>query len=248
MRSFLVTFISFIIKPPKRKLIILSYKLRSKIGLEIGGPSALFGLKGYFPVYLFADRVDSVNFSSETVWEGKISEGRTFKYFDSKTGYQFIQEASELKGIPGESYDFLLSCHSLEHIANPVKALKRWHALLKPKAYLILILPDKRNTFDIKRPYTTFDHLLDDYKQDVNEYDTTHIDEILLNYSPINTDGASSKEMAKMLLKDNYINRYAHHHVFNFETICQLLQYCGFDTVYQQAASPFHLITIARKK
>ena len=107
-------------------------------------------MKGYFPVYLFANQVDSVNVSKETVWEGKILEGKTFKYFGSKKGYQFIQEASDLKNIPLESYDFILSSHSLERIANPIKALRIWRTLLKPNSQLILILPDKRNTFDVK--------------------------------------------------------------------------------------------------
>src|SRR3954447_9706230 len=100
MFAYLVTLISFILKPEKRKLIILSYKLKSKIGLEIGGPSAMFRLKGHFPVYLFANRVDGVNFSTETVWEGKISEGRNYNYFKNKKGYQYIQEASELTNLP----------------------------------------------------------------------------------------------------------------------------------------------------
>lgn len=241
MFAYIITLLSFIIKPQKRKLIVFSYKLKSKIGLEIGGPSSIFGLKGYFPVYLFAKRVDSVNYSTETVWEGKISEGRNFNYFKSKKGYQYIQEASALKNIPLGSYDFLLSSHSLEHIANPVKALKIWHTLLKPNGELVLVLPDKKNTYDIKRPYTSMEHLLNDFNQDVDEHDTTHFDEILSNHS------GNSRKILIETIKNNYINRFAHHHVFNFGTIEELLLYCGFDTAYQQEASPFHLITIAKK-
>ena len=247
MTDYLITLISFILKPKKRKLIALSCKLKSKTGLEIGGPSSIFGLKGNFPVYLFAKSIDGVNYSTETVWEGKIAEGRNFNYFKSKKGYQYIQEASELKNIPLSSYDFLLSSHSLEHIANPIKALKIWHTLLKPNGEIILVLPDKKNTFDVKRPYTTIKHLIDDFKQDADEHDTTHFDEILSNFSP-EKNGETSIETAKEILQNNYMNRRAHHHVFNFSTIKEMLQYCGFDTIYQQEASPFHLITIARKK
>ena len=248
MFAYLITLLSFIIKPQKRKLIVFSYKLKSKIGLEIGGPSSIFGLKGYFPVYLFAKRVDSVNYSTETVWEGRISEGWNFNYFKLRKGYQYIQEASELKNISLGSYDFLLSSHSLEHIANPVKALKIWHTLLKPNGELVLVLPDKKNTFDIKRPYTSMQHLLNDFNENVDEYDTTHFDEILLYRSSGKNEEENSREQLNKTLKNNYINRYAHHHVFNFETIKELLLYCGFDTVYQQEASPFHLIAIAKRR
>ena len=67
---------SFVSKPGKRKLISIAYSLKNKTGLEIGGPSKFFDLKSYFPVYLFAKRIDGVNFSTETVWEGKIEEGK----------------------------------------------------------------------------------------------------------------------------------------------------------------------------
>jgi predicted SAM-dependent methyltransferase len=246
MYSLLVTLVSYIIKPGKRRLISFSYKLKSKIGLEIGGPSSLFSLKGYFPVYLFAKRIDGVNFSNKTVWEGEISEGETYAYLKNKKGYQYIQEASELKNFSPESYDFLLSCHSLEHIANPIKALKSWVRLLKKGGWLILVLPNKENTFDIKRPYTTFSHLVDDFNNNVDEHDTTHFEEIISNY--VHEGGeVDSQEAITKRLDDNFRNRCAHHHVFNFETIRQLLAYCGLSTVYQQKGTPFHLITIAKK-
>lgn len=247
MRKYIITVISFLLKPVKRKLIIFNCKLTSKTGLEIGGPSSIFGLKGYFPVYVFAKRVDSVNYSTETIWEGKIAEGKNFNYFKSKKGYQYIQEASELKDIALDSYDFLLSSHSLEHIANPIKALKKWHTLLKSNGQLVLILPDKKNTFDIKRPYTSMEHLINDYKQDTDEHDDTHFDEILLHFFPPKIEEKISKEMTKELLQKNYENRRAHHHVFSFEIIREMLVYCGFETIYQQEAPPFHLITIAKK-
>jgi hypothetical protein len=120
--------------------------------------------------------------------------------------------------------------------------------LLKPGGEFILILPDKRNTFDIKRPYTSLDHMINDFEQDVNENDTTHFDEIISNYSPVHGKEENSVETLKQTLSDNFINRYAHHHVFDFETIRELLTYCGFETIYQQAADPFHLITVARKQ
>lgn len=247
MFPYFITFISYVLKPEKRKLIKFSYELRRKTGLEIGGPSSIFGSKGSFPVYLFAKQVDGVNFSNETVWEGKISKGKNYSYFKNKKGFQYIEEASELGSISGKSYDFLLSSHSLEHIANPIKALKRWHTLLKSHGYLILILPDKNNTFDSERPYTSFEHLLKDYEHDTNEHDTTHFAEIMRYYKSEGNEGDTAKEAVKTTLENNFVVRCAHHHVFSFETIREVLQFCGFTVLYQQSTPPFHLITIAKK-
>src|SRR5665213_1671623 len=93
---YIITLISYASKPEKRKLIRISLSLKDKVGLEIGGPSDFFDLKSFFPVYVFAKRIDGVNFSAETVWEGKIEEGMSYHYTDNKKGYQYISEASEL--------------------------------------------------------------------------------------------------------------------------------------------------------
>jgi len=44
---------------------------------------------------------------------------------------------------------------------------------------MLLILPDKRFTFDHKRAVTTFNDLIDDFVRDIDETDLTHLDEIL---------------------------------------------------------------------
>lgn len=246
--DYLITAISYLRQPQKRRLIKTAYQLKSKRGIEIGGPSAIFGLKGLLPVYLFAKDIDGVNFSSETVWEGSIKEGNTYNYYHSKTGFQFIAEATSLKDVESSKYDFLLSSHSLEHVANPIKALKEWNRVLKKDGILVLVLPDKRYTFDINRPYTTLQHMLDDYNSNKDEYDETHFDEIVNCHVPT-MDPLMKKESELLaVLKDNFKNRTAHHHVFDQEITRQLLNYCGFTVKYQQDAYPFHLITLATRQ
>ncbi len=242
----IVTMISYLRQPAKRRLIDWARRLKGKSGLEIGGPSSLFSIKGYLPVYLFAGSIDGVNFSTETVWEGQIHEGENYKWH-RKSGHQYIREATDLTGIAEERYDFVLSCHSLEHVANPLKALYEWKRVLKPGGVLILVLPDKRYTFDVGRPYTRMEHLLEDYKNDIDENDTTHFDEIMRCYHADKDPHLSSREELVEKLKHNFTERCAHHHVFSFELVKELMQHLGFETLYQQEAAPFHLVTIAQK-
>lgn len=245
--QYLITLISYVTRPGKRKLIKISYDLKDKTGLEIGGPSAFFNLKSYFPVYVFAKRIDGVNFSSETVWEGKISEGMSYNYADEKKGFQYISEAGELNNIKNDTYDFLLSCHSLEHIANPIKTLKRWNDVLKKGGKIILVLPDREFTFDYNRPYTTFDHLLQDFNAGTNEHDTTHFEEIFRLHDITKDAMINSSEELKMRTEANFTNRCVHHHVYSLELVRELLTHCGFKIEYQQKAPPFHLVTVAEK-
>lgn len=241
----IVTLVSYAKQPKKRSLIREAYKLRGKIGIEIGGPTSFFGLKGGFPVYLFAKRIDGVNYSNETVWEGKIQQGNNYRYYKNKTGYQYITEATDLQDILSNNYDFVLSSHSLEHVANPVKALKEWFRVLKDRGELILILPDKNYTFDHRRNYTTYEHLVSDYINNTTEHDTTHFGEILQTH-----DEEKSKvkyDDCKLMLSNNFVQRCAHHHVFSLEVTKQILEYAGYKVQSQSRVPPFHMITIATK-
>ena len=244
--SYLYTIVSFIKQTRKRKWIQLSKSLSQKNGLEIGGPSTFFSVGGYFPVYLFAKQIDVANFSTETVWEGNINEGMNYHYFKNKTGYQYIAEATDLKQINKEKYDFVLSCHSLEHVANPIQALFEWKRILKPNGNLILVLPYKENTFDINRAFTTFEHLIEDYNNKVNESDTTHFEEILALHDRKNDIGFISDEAFIERLQNNLTNRCAHHHVFSKEVVCKMLNYVGFNVIEQDIVPPFHLVTFAQ--
>ncbi|HEX6431826.1 MAG TPA: class I SAM-dependent methyltransferase [Niastella sp.] len=237
---------SYLRRPSKRRLIKYSWQLTGKNGLEIGGPSSFFSVKGNFPVYLFANRIDGVNFNTETIWEGSIKEGGAYRFY-KKEGYQYIREATDLQGIENNKYDFLLSCHSLEHVANPLKALSEWQRVLQPGGILVLVLPDKRYTFDINRTYTTMDHLVKDYDLEINEKDTTHFDEIKASYGPGIYPGIGSQEELVQRLANNYTTRFAHHHVFNFNVMEKMLNYFDFKVLHQQQIAPFHLTMIAQK-
>ncbi|HRI19295.1 MAG TPA: methyltransferase domain-containing protein [Panacibacter sp.] len=245
--ALITTLISFIIKPAKRTLIQLSYSLKGKTGLEVGGPSSFFGIRAYCPVYVFAKQVDGVNFSTSTVWEGSIAQGMNYKYANDKTGFQYIAEASNLQQITDNKYDFLLSCHSLEHVANPLLALKGWQRVIKPGALLILVLPDKNHTFDHNRPYTSFDHILADYYSNTDEHDATHFEEIYALHDLSMDPGTSKPEELKARTSDNFNNRCVHHHVYNLDVLGQMLLFFNFTIVYKQQAAPHHLVIVARK-
>ena len=151
-----------------------------KSGLEVGGPSAVFQDDGVLPLYRHLQGLDNCVYSLETIWEGRRTEGPTFSYHPHKrNGFNFVREATDLHGIADYQYDFVLSSHSLEHTANPVKALKEWVRVAKPGGAIIILLPDYRQTFDHRRTPTPIAHMLDDYGLGTDETDTTHLQEII---------------------------------------------------------------------
>jgi len=52
-------------------------------------------------------------------------------------------DASMMIGLKEESFDFVYSSHCLEHIIDPIKAIKKWFSLVKTKGYLIITVPDE---------------------------------------------------------------------------------------------------------
>jgi len=243
----IITIGSFIRQPDKRKLINISKTFKGLSGLEIGGPSNIFSLKGAMPIYLFAKKVDGVNFSNNTIWEGKIKDGAHYNYYKNSYGFQYIAEGSDLSLINDNQFDFLLSSHSLEHIANPIKALNHWRRVLKEQGRLVLILPDSRFTFDQKRPITKLEHLIEDYNNNVGEEDDTHFNEVI-DLHDLELDKALvSRDFLKERTLQNLSYRAVHHHVFNLELIKDLLSYTGFNVDFQYQYHPFHLITVATK-
>ena len=218
-----------------------------KRGIEIGGPSGIFNTGGYLPLYNIADTIDGVNFSNNTVWEGALQEGNAYKYYD-KTGYQYIAEGDNLFNIKDEAYDFVLSCNNLEHMANPLKAVFEWKRILKNTGVLLLVLPNKEVNFDHNRPYTTMEHLIDDYKNNTGEEDMTHLDEILQLHDLKRDPQSGSYENFVKRSKLNLENRCLHHHVFNQGLLQQVALFCNLHVLKQYTTYTDHFILLQKQQ
>ena len=217
-------------------------------GLEIGGPSQFFQSGNDFPIYSVTENMDNVNFSRLTFWEGTLREGRYFNYSpNKKPGYQFISEATDLSAVPSGGYDFVASCHTLEHCANPIKALSEWRRVLKSEGWFALVLPHKSATFDHRREVTDFEHLIKDYRCGVTEDDATHFAEILEKHDLALDPAQESKASFAKWINENSINRGAHHHVFDPALAIKLVDYAAFEIALAEVLMPFHILIVAKK-
>lgn len=52
-------------------------------------------------------------------------------------------DATYMLGVPDHEYDWVYSSHCLEHLANPLLALKNWWRILRPTGHLILYVPHR---------------------------------------------------------------------------------------------------------
>jgi SAM-dependent methyltransferase len=77
------------------------------------------------------------------------------------------------------SLDYVVNCHVLEHVANPVAALAEWYRVLRPGGIIYMVVPDRRFTFDRPRALTTVEHMMEDHARGTTPCDDTHIDDFV---------------------------------------------------------------------
>lgn len=223
---------------------ILPY-VKNKRGLEIGGPSEVFR-RWYspLPIYGHLASLDNCDISRMTVW---AAHADTYQFCSSKApGKTIFCDGSDLSSVADHSYDFVLSSHNLEHFANPVKALREWRRVTRPKGNLIIVLPNYAKTFDHRRLPTTVEHMLEDYERNTQEDDLSHLPEILQAHDLSMDRKAGSAEEFHNRSLNNFENRCLHHHVFNESNSRALLTACGMNVLKVESAFPFHIFLFAR--
>lgn len=127
---------------------------RGGIGVEIGAFKT--PIKGISPIYV--DRF------AEYAGEKCLAD-----YFGDATSLPFHDN----------SLDYVASSHVLEHLANPIAAFKEWHRVLRHSGIIYMIIPDRRFTFDHRRPITPVEHLIADFEHATTPVDSTHIDDFV---------------------------------------------------------------------
>jgi hypothetical protein len=205
---------------------ILSDITLNKIGVEIGGPSETGEI-----LYKNSKNIDNIVFSKNTIWGNHTDE---YNYYDGKKGKIIISDAVNISLVQNECYDFIFSSHSLEHIANPLKAINEWLRIIKNGGYVVIIVPEKSCCFDHKRNYSRFSTLLSQYEKNVNEDDLSTLPEILNNHDLSMDLPAGSLESFTKRSLDNYNNRCLHHYVYNDKLLMDICSFFKCEFVYNE--------------
>lgn len=134
----------------KRKY--LSFKYLRGSGLEIGALA--------HP--LFVPPGVSVKFLD------KISRDEAIRMHPDQDSSKVVQvdmivDGFTLESIRDSTSDFLIANHVLEHTPNPMLALVNWSRILRPGGILYVSVPIAAISFDVGRPLTLPEHMLEDY-------------------------------------------------------------------------------------
>jgi SAM-dependent methyltransferase len=157
----------------------------------------------------------------------------------------YLTDATNLYFAKDGEFDFVCSSHVLEHIANPIKALYEWKRVIGAGGIIYCGVPDKRFTFDHRRQRTPLNHLIDDYQKDVDQSDTTHIQDLIDNWDERLDSCWDNRQQHLEHIRTNPISGI-HHHVWIKGDVTELFKYVHLEVVY--AALNGNTIHIVGKK
>ena len=93
------------------------------------------------------------------------------------TEVDIVDDGETLATVAPESQDFIVANHFLEHTENPVGTIECHLGKLKPGGVLFYAVPDKRFTFDFRRPADPLEHMIADYEQGPERSRAEHYEE-----------------------------------------------------------------------
>jgi SAM-dependent methyltransferase len=156
-------------------------------------------------------------------------------FFGQPTNADYLTDATELYFARDNEFDFVCSSHVLEHLANPIKALKEWIRVVKKGGIIYTEIPDKRFIFDYKRHRTSLRHLIDDYQKNIGPHDMTHLSDFaykldldMLQQSP----EQCFSNILKYIASGSSSTSEPHHHVYTKEDLTSLFRYVGLEILF----------------
>jgi SAM-dependent methyltransferase len=137
------------------------------------------------------------------------------------TEVDIIDDGESLGTISKDSLNFAISNHVIEHCQNPILTLINHLRVLKIDGIVYLAVPDKRYTFDIDRPPTSLEHLIEDYKSGSERSKHSHFEEYVRLVEKV-----AQEEIANRVSHLLSINYSIHFHVWTPTEFFELLIYC----------------------
>ncbi len=170
----------------------------------------------------------------------RITVAEARQHYQELDGFPLIEpdiltDGESLAGIPDGSQDFVIANHFLEHSEDPIGTVRNFARVLKPGGHLFLGLPDKRYTFDQRRPETTYQHVLRDHEQGPATSRREHYEEWVRLVEDISDPEQARGRSAELIGMDYKI----HFHVW---TPPAALEFLG--KALQSFGTPYEVLTM----
>lgn len=143
-----------------------------------------------------------------------------------------VADGSTLHGIDDDSHDFVVACHVLEHVPDPVAGLENLARVTRDGGTVLIVLPDGRLTFDRRRGLTSTEHVLSDHARGPQWSEREHHLEWARDIEGL--DGAAAARRAQEFERSDARH---HFHVWDLERFLELLNHLDLpcELVHAQA-------------
>ena len=166
----------------------------------------------------------------------RVPPAARVKYVDRMTVPELRRQYEELAGVPlvetdiidngeqlstigGNTQDFVIANHFLEHCQNPMQTFQNLFRVLKAGGILYVAVPDKRFTFDADRPCTTVEHIMRDFSEGPEWSRRQHFEE----WSRLVNKRAGEARVAEEVEHLLQIDYSIHFHVWRAAELLELL-------------------------
>jgi SAM-dependent methyltransferase len=144
------------------------------------------------------------------------------------TEVDIVDDGEKLATVAAESQDFIIANHFLEHTEDPVGTIETHLGKLKPGGVLFYAVPDKRFTFDFRRPPTPIEHMLADHEQGPTGSRSEHFREwsrfVLEHEPPADADAEWEERQIEAVAQQLEGQNYSiHMHVWTQAEFLQLI-------------------------
>ena len=145
-------------------------------------------------------------------------------------GHKYVEAGADDLPFDNDTFDFVLSSHCLEHCPNTIKVLMEWIRVIVPEGILFLVLPHGERTFDQGREFTTLEHHIEDWQNEVDETDTAHWEDFARHSIPGYPHAwidQGRKQDGSWDFEWIVANGHMHYHVWTQNEIVAVLLYLG---------------------
>jgi predicted SAM-dependent methyltransferase len=187
---------------------LLARHLRGR-GIEIGALWRKFPVPSTARVY-YVDRLSKDDLHQH--------------YAEVKTAVVRPDVVADAMGLPfaERSLDFVIASHVLEHLPFPLAALRHWYDVLRPGGVLLLKIPDKRYTFDVRRERTALEHLIAEDSRDHGFDKQAHFEDWVEKVVGRERGTSEFHQEVERLLEADYS---IHYHTWIDEDVREIVNY-----------------------
>lgn len=161
------------------------------------------------------------------------------------TPVDIVDDGEKLTTVPDGSVDFIIANHFLEHCEDPIGTIGVHLRKLRPGGILFYAVPDKRFTFDFRRPSTPLQHMVTDHEEGPEGSRRAHYDEWARLVSEEGPNGPApaeshSEESLDRRAEELEADKYSiHMHVWTQAEFLSLILHCRerYDEAFDIEAS-----------